>query len=473
MPSSEQTQVEKKRIRDRRAQRNLRERRENYVKSLELKALACQQQHDKRTVEGLLDQVNTLKEQNESLRLQLSASPAVQVHPTGATSVQQSEIAFIAAGQNKLHDSCSNLSPPVETEGQFPTPCIDTRNPVHLAEAQFSTGKSVSMTHPDHAPVQFTLSPHTLSNNCNFSSKITPRTAMSSAEPSQISTLDACTEAVYRTMVDDGRTTAADRTPMSSEHSVISPARESTMSAQLSSPPATLDRDTDIPNANRDHLDLTSHVPDLVPAWMLVPMNDSVDSAVNQATCPWLANPELIVSSPDIPDPLALLHGSRRNKLADSIHSTLKKYNTREPELLAIGWLIYVFIKWRMRPTLEAYDRIPKFMRPVWGQLHIIHPWYLDLLAWPKLRVELFKYWDRYDFTALVGLLACCLKVRWKWGEDVLERNDNDELVIKQNFFDVFLSEGGWGLTEDFVKEFPELVKGLEFPAILVNLIDQ
>jgi hypothetical protein len=58
----------------------------------------------------------------------------------------------------------------------------------------------------------------------------------------------------------------------------------------------------------------------LVPAWSLVPSDDDPQSASSIATCPWLARPNLIADCPNLPSLIDLLHGTRRNSLANSIY---------------------------------------------------------------------------------------------------------------------------------------------------------
>ncbi|KAK6812565.1 hypothetical protein RU639_011738 [Aspergillus parasiticus] len=138
----------------------------------------------------------------------------------------------------------------------------------------------------------------------------------------------------------------------------------------------------------------------------------------------------------------------------------------RDPERLASGWLIYVFSKWRATPTMAAFSHIPPFLRPVLLQIQRGHPAAIDLFVFPQIRINLIKNWDKYDFTEVFDYMSCCQKVRWPWGEDILERDGQDNLRIRREFFDVFTRESGWGLTPEFVEKYPGLLKGMDVEAV-------
>lgn len=53
------------------------------------------------------------------------------------------------------------------------------------------------------------------------------------------------------------------------------------------------------------------------------------------------------------------------------------------------------------------------------------------------------------------------MKVRWPWGQRIIERGGQDRLQVHQEFLDVFTKESGWGLTSEFIERFPELLQGM------------
>lgn len=207
---------------------------------------------------------------------------------------------------------------------------------------------------------------------------------------------------------------------------------------------------------------LQSAEPNL-PTWSLTPINEYGHNLFYfPATCPWLSNPHLIASCPPYPSPIDLLHGTRRNYLADQIHQLIRRRAFRDSECLALGWLMYLFSKWRATPSPETFARLVPFQRPVAIQLQKGHPAALDLMPWPQLRTNLIKNWMKFDFVEFAGYMSCCIKVRWPWGEDVLERDGEDRFQVRREFMEVFTRESGWGLTTEFIQRYPEFVVGMD-----------
>lgn len=210
-----------------------------------------------------------------------------------------------------------------------------------------------------------------------------------------------------------------------------------------------------------------SSAPNTIPNWSLTPINEyGMNPAFMPATCPWFSRPDLVAVCPPVPAPLDLLYGTRRNFLADEVSRGMRRQSLRDPECLASGWLTYVYSKWRVSPTPAAFQRLPHFLRPLMAQLQRGHPDLIDLIVWPQLRINMIKYWTKYDYCELIDYLSCCSKIRWPWGRDILERDAADNLRIRQDFFDVFSKESGWGLTTEFIDKYPELLEGMDVEAI-------
>ncbi|KAL6230143.1 hypothetical protein BDW75DRAFT_223414 [Aspergillus navahoensis] len=132
-----------------------------------------------------------------------------------------------------------------------------------------------------------------------------------------------------------------------------------------------------------------------------------------------------------------------------------------------MGWVVYVYAKWRISPSPRAFAKIPTCMKPVLGQLRKTHPSCLDQIIWPKLRLNIMQLCPKDRLVDVMSLLSCCLKVRWKWGENILERDENDELQIRPSFFDTFMTAEGWGITSEFIDTHPELVDGIDLAEML------
>ncbi|KAJ3462290.1 hypothetical protein MRS44_007076 [Fusarium solani] len=70
----------------------------------------------------------------------------------------------------------------------------------------------------------------------------------------------------------------------------------------------------------------------------------------------------------------------------------LKKYLApvqkvrRTSEFLATYWVLYLFLRWQILRTDEAYQSLPPWFRPTPLQLTVLHPVTADLIAWPEIR---------------------------------------------------------------------------------------
>lgn len=211
------------------------------------------------------------------------------------------------------------------------------------------------------------------------------------------------------------------------------------------------------------------------PLWnQIPPHSDDFSSPQTIISCVWFLYPEQIIPCPDTPSsPLDILYGTKENALADMIHTALQRRPIRDPERLGIGWLSYHLSRWLLRPSRETYERLPHFLRPVQGQMEVRHPLVLDFLPWPRLRLNIIRRWHVYCNSRddLFGMFACCVKIRWPWGEDILERDDTNELRIKKRFYDTFMNQNGWGLTPEFITRYPDLVEGMDIRELVFELV--
>ncbi|TQV93251.1 hypothetical protein IF1G_07829 [Cordyceps javanica] len=211
------------------------------------------------------------------------------------------------------------------------------------------------------------------------------------------------------------------------------------------------------------------------PSWSLIPPHDDDFSNLETlAGCPWFGHAELIRGCPDTPhSPLDILYGSRLNPLADMIYSTSNRRPFREPERLATGWMAYLFTRWVCNPCPATYGRMPSFLRPVGAQLEITHPMVLNLVPWPAVRIALIRAWPRYrdNYRDFFGLFACCIRIRWPWGDNVLERASDNTLVMRDDFYKILMSESGWMVTKDFVDQYPALFAGINVASILYEFL--
>lgn len=214
---------------------------------------------------------------------------------------------------------------------------------------------------------------------------------------------------------------------------------------------------------------------DATLAWRNIPPSDDDFSNLEKVVgFQWFQDRSIIQDSPDTPSsPLDILYGSKVNPLAAMVHVTGKRRPFREPERLATGWLAYIFSRWILAPSPSTFAALPPFLRPVPEQLDSPHPLALNMVPWPKVRVALIHQWPLYrdNHRDLFDLLTCCVRVRWPWGESVLERADDNALVMRPEFFTAFTSEGGWTITRDFVDHYPGLFAGVNVDSILYKFL--
>lgn len=200
--------------------------------------------------------------------------------------------------------------------------------------------------------------------------------------------------------------------------------------------------------------------------WINTPTHSANDIVVTECFRGWLQRPDVAQSSPDEPQPTELLYGSKTNFLANVIHQSLRSWPCRDPERLAAGWLIYNQIKWMLRPNPDNYKRLLDFQVPVAEQLDHGHPYFVDFVHWPELRAKMIQHRDAYNPQDVLGMYLCCVKLRWPWGQNFLEPEDDGTLKMRQDFFETFTRLDGWGITEDFFQRFPVFVEHLDVSAI-------
>ncbi|KAJ8119721.1 hypothetical protein ONZ43_g3394 [Nemania bipapillata] len=207
--------------------------------------------------------------------------------------------------------------------------------------------------------------------------------------------------------------------------------------------------------------DLTS------PPWNITPFHLDTDLIWSDLFC--IANPELVHESPEAPRPLELLFGSKTNMLAHAVCHATRQWRCRDPERLAAGWITYHLIKWMTQPSERRFSLLPEFQRPVGEQLCTPHPYFVDCVVWPRLRTNIIKTQHIYDPRDVMGMLSCCMKVRWPWNETFLEPGDDGEFVFKASFRETFMKLEGWGMTKEFLDRFPLLAQDLDVSSILFN----
>ncbi|KAL1889274.1 hypothetical protein Sste5346_009030 [Sporothrix stenoceras] len=204
-----------------------------------------------------------------------------------------------------------------------------------------------------------------------------------------------------------------------------------------------------------------------IPVWARIPVRTSGPNDVRRSA--WDANMRIIFDSPEVPAPLDIMFGSHQNPLASSLQRSIKTYYHGHPERLAVGWLTYHYIKWRTNPTAERYALLPQFLKPIYEQIWVPHPGSIDLIFWEGLRLKMLKNFDRYDMVKFIRTYTRCLRLRWRWDEDVLVTDALGKHVLRPDYIERFMSAAGWGLKPEFVTYYPELFDGDEWDQIVYN----
>jgi Domain of unknown function (DUF3425) len=376
---------EKKRLRDRKAQATLREKRQNRIQELEDRVAFCKNNHGSEasaqsayvqellaTVERLRVENNRLRERQERLRKMVVSWDAIEENDS-------------EPNRDTQRETCSTTSP--------------------------TTSETVVVT-----------------NDMNTTTTLTP----------------ISTEMPFR------------RAP--------SPSPFPTIASAL-----TLE-DRPVAHAVVNLPSLAMGLPAGAPAWCRVPLNklDKNNSLIFplRSAQQWFDHPELIAVSPVQPSPLDLLYGTERNFLANKINKSVRRRAMRDAECLALGHLVYNYSKWRASPTPATFARLASFQHPTQIQIDEDHMAGLDMVIWPQLRINVILKWKNYDPVELIDYLGCCVKVRWPWGKDMLERDADDKLQLRSEFQKVFMSVDGWGLTAEFIDRYPELLEGMDVEAL-------
>jgi hypothetical protein len=415
---------EKKRLRDRKAQQTLREKRQNRMLELEARVAFCEKNHggdhqiklDPTQVESegqasdmqkLLDTVeklrlenNRLRERQESLRRMVGSwdSGNEQKEPGYETPKERDD------SKRGIGVSCGLYGGRAVSETYYRTsssPAVDSQYP--MASTTAASPAAMSTNRADSAPLFAAPAPTLPTSLYQFAGSI--------CSPQNLPP---------------------------SPHPVI----------HLPSPPA---------------------VSSAVPAWCQVPRNTYETN--NTRVYPlistqWFSHPELIAPCPLQPSPLDLLHGTRRNYLANYIHDSIRLRAIRDAEGLAFGYLIYNYSKWRVSPTPATFARLAPFQHPLPIQLEQDHFGGIDMMIWPQMRVNMIRHWGEVDPLEVFDFLAACMKVRWPWNKDMLERDEDDNLQLREDFRRIFSSDSGWGLTAEFIDRYPMLLEGMDVEAL-------
>ncbi|EPE04426.1 hypothetical protein F503_01430 [Ophiostoma piceae UAMH 11346] len=476
--------AERKRLRDRVAQQNLRNRRQQYIQELEEKAKRCQERHGGGDgVEGGPDKdrlwikIRQLQDENSALKERHRKLRTIMQSMRG---VLEDEI-----DDDDRHTESSSRRGHAEA-GDHNGDTFSSRDGLEGSNSQMSVDDSLPVGDDDTSPSLL----------------------------SQQSSLVSSTPTVHRPAVKP-TTTGAELTPWQDE-GVGTPGDEATIMTPFptytplpNTPPETaysplLDSrlwnfmDLWTNHNNMDNLlsgDMTeaasaaaastlSSINDTVrvvprdepPAWSVIPMR--VSSTADRDYQPWDRDMGAILDAADEPSPLELVFGSSTNFLANEVQVTLKHFFASAPERLSIGIMIYSFVKWRTKPSPERYGRLPEFVRLVPEQAKMSHSGCLDIILWGQLRANIIRNHAKYDVDKVMRKYCSSLRLRWSRDRDMLipikdnaARGDEPKETHRLNpdFYARYTDLSNWGLTSDFQRAYPELLEGMDWASICVD----
>ncbi|KAK5953719.1 hypothetical protein OHC33_004988 [Knufia fluminis] len=119
--------------------------------------------------------------------------------------------------------------------------------------------------------------------------------------------------------------------------------------------------------------------------------------------------------------------------------------------LLATYWCQYLYLRWLVLGTRQAYDMMPIFMRPTKLQCSVPHHFFVGMLVWPTLRDALIR--DGTDPEA-VGIAALqSLGTQWSGSglHGILSGMDVLGIIQQQAQTLSF-----WSVDNGFFKKFPQ-----------------
>lgn len=484
MPSSHPTAAaaERKRLRDRVAQQNLRNKRNRRIQTLEQQVKLCQETHNPQRTDGHLETIRKLREENQVLRDQ-----------------QKRLQGLLSSCQEILGSSTSQ-------HGNEPS--------IEFPETHRTPSPQPNNSYQDAEPATLSNSPDSV-NHCHSDSHASPIQI-----PSPFSQPVLCAEAEGSDAID------VRPSPRSTD---INTEIESTLPTTASAPDVDMDEVEDVSGAllgfgteislpsqysgsdssseseerrhRGDFVDLRRSMQEIsqtqpglsrlnfpydfkegmpfldsgllaaldlwaeqsiegLPRWARTPLRTStVDDACHS---PWDADIRAIIEAPDTPSPLDLLFGSSQNRLAGSVHRCVKIWYHGNAERLAIGWLVYHYVKWRTQPSMERFSRLPNWIKPELEQTSSRHPGCLDLVLMKGLRLNIVKNHRQYDINRFIRLYCTSLRLRWSSDDEVLVPNETNDYAVRPDFFRRFMSEDGWGLKSEFISQYPELFEGLD-----------
>jgi hypothetical protein len=131
------------------------------------------------------------------------------------------------------------------------------------------------------------------------------------------------------------------------------------------------------------------------------------------------------------------------------------------PERVGVLYIMFLIMRWQISPTLENYERLPEWVRPLPSQLTIPHPAWSDHIPFAQMRDKIVREGKQEDvpFDNFFIPFTSTLSLNWPYeGTDTLLRDpQSDELLINPVFERHLRNPDNWSLGEEFAQAFPSL----------------
>ncbi|KAI7774356.1 hypothetical protein LA080_008855 [Diaporthe eres] len=489
--------TERKRIRDRRAQQKHRERKDLYTKQLEDQVASCQRNHEPANIQLLMEKVRQLEAVNETLvgerdRL-LNLANHFQEYLTTFFSINQDHRhvnartdfskSFSSSTASPMSEACQpgiNVTPVCDSNStsRGETDVTATRRQIPMPREQpLSTGSNDGDVRAvDSVDAANTAISDFVGTEALVTNGLQPLSTDPSIYPSPTPAIrdyralgtPSGEQTRIQTVDEDFSPTSIDhlsQTPFTTTAILIE--QDGTQHTSLSTSAASPETRLTSSAASDESVGISVPIANI--SWLSLPAN-TVTHEPCKFGCSWLNFPHAVADAPDVPQPEDLLFGSCKNLLANGIHEALRTARVAEPERLAMGWVSYIFSRWRIIPTRENFARMPHFLRPTAEQIIQPHPPRIDMIPWPSLRIALMSQHSDSQLDEILELLACCLKLRWPWGKEFLRMRDDGSRELVDEFLQMVMSLDGWGITREFAVAYPNLVEGLKLHIIEYNV---
>ena len=175
-------------------------------------------------------------------------------------------------------------------------------------------------------------------------------------------------------------------------------------------------------------------------------------------------SPQQLVGPP-YPSVSSLLHPSRSltahplSKLFTDILAAFPDLSAL-PEQVAVLYVMFLIMRWQIRPTPEAYDRLPDWVTPRPAQLFTPHPAWVDHLPWPRMRDKMVQLHPRIPLDNFFIPYTTTLSLNWPHRDldTLVSVPGSDEMSINPAFERHLRDLANWSLGPAFAKAFPMLV---------------